>query len=80
MSTDRLIGRVVSSEQEANALPDRTVLIDKWERVYQLGEVWILHGGRGLRRLAHEPGTEMSGYASMIDYPATVIWVPGETQ
>ena len=77
MSTDHLIGRVVSSAQEANALPDDTVLIDKWERVYQLDEVWIRHGEAN--RLAHEPGTEMSGYASMIDYPATVIWVPGET-
>ena len=76
MTTDRLIGRVVRSEQEANALPDHTVLIDKWKSVYQLDEVWIRHGEA--HRLAHEPGTEMSGYASMIDYPATVIWAPGE--
>ena len=76
MSAPRLIGRIVHDEREANALPDRTVLVDSRSNVYQLDEVWISDGHA--QRLAHEPGTEMSGYTNDIDYPAVVVWTPGE--
>lgn len=57
--------RVIETAEELDALPDGTVIRDRYGRIGERDE-----------ELCHELGTEVSGLWESVNLPAVVLWQP----